>query len=372
MDIANNYLEKNEDELLSIFSNMPNLKVLYLHGNEITRNIKNYRKLLINTLKNLTYLDNRPVDEGDRLGSEAFFRSGLDEERKVREEYRKSKDTGYKVRKLESEKEQISFQERKQKAMLALKNEYVKKKDYLENKKRKLINDIHQNPAKKMEISKEILAVDYQLKENEKLLLDEERNIIFTMAVREKLNSYSVFEYEDWMDPILINNVVENMFDFPISLKLIQLELKNRNVPNYELFSEFELRTRWTEIELKLFRKGEVNKYTNEEEAFKNQEKFNENLKFLNAEKDKRIIFSNIKETTIDESILENFKPAVSIADNVLSHTQADQNCLEANETKEKYKEDQSCNEAGQDKKNLEKPFRIDIKEETIEFSQLD
>lgn len=272
---------------------MENLKVLYLRGNPIIRSIKSYRKFLIHKIINLTYLDDRPVDQGDKQASEAFFLGGLEAEKKVREEWKRGKDIGYKVRLQESEQEKISFEERKEKAMLALKNEYLKKKEYLENKKRNLIKEIEDNPKKKLEISRELMALDFQMKENQKLKVDEEREIIFTMAKRENFHTNSNFEYELWMDPLLITNIVENMFDFQIALKLIQLELKNRNIANYELFSEFELRSRWTDIELKTFRKNE-------------NLKEKENTKISEVENDKRIIFSSIKEACIDESIFQD------------------------------------------------------------------
>lgn len=289
-------MEKDENRLIEILEKMENLKVLYLKGNLITRNIKNYRKFLIYKLKSLTYLDDRPVDGGDRAGSEAFFQGGLEMERKVREEFRRSKDTGYKIRKMEEDKIKESFEERREKAIVALKNEYMKKKEYLDNKKKKLLKEYKLHPEKKYELYKEIQAVDYQIKENDKYILQEERDIIFSMAKREKLNSYSVFEYEEWMNSIIVNNVVENMFDFSIALKLIHLELKNRNTPNYELFNELELRNRWTDIELKFFR---GNNSRNEES------KESKEIKINNPEDDKRIILDTIKsEKDIDESIL--------------------------------------------------------------------
>ena len=298
---------------MKILEKMENLKVLYLKGNLITRSIKNYRKFLIFKLKALTYLDDRPVDGGDRAGSEAFFQGGLELERKIREEFRNSKDTGYKIRKMQEDKINESFNERKEKAFIALKNEYMKKKEYLDNKKKKLLKEYKLYPEKKYELYKEIQAVDYQIKENDKYILQEEKDIIFSMAKREKLNlnSYAVFEYEDWMNSILVNNVVENMFDFSIALKLIHLELKNRNTPNYELFNELELRNRWTDIELKFFRKDKTFNNNLKEESknsnFDNQNNFNNNNINYNieiaAEKDKRIIIDIAKEKEIDESL---------------------------------------------------------------------
>ena len=360
---------------------MENLKVIYLKGNEIIKTIQHYRKTLINKLKSLTYLDDRPVDEGDRLGSEAFFRGGLEEERKVRDECRRMKDTGYKIRKMEDDKEKVSFEERKEKAMKAVKNEYLKKKEYLENKKRKLIQEyqkiLKQDLTAIRDKTREIIAVDYQMKENEKLKVEEEQEIVFSMAKREKHNTYSIFEYQDWMDPILINNVAENMFDFPIALKLIQLDLKNRNVPNYDLLNVLELRSRWTDIELNHFRKVKSESNENIENIEKNNEILQLKLseKLMNAEKDKRIIMSTIKEAKIDESV---FMDAVGIGGNVDQKHKDDDNHEDVNKDKEERVSDQVKKENKKEKENgvevngEEKGFKLQITEEDINFSQLD
>ena len=49
---------------------MENLKVLYLHGNEICMKIKSYRKTLIGLCPKLKYLDDRPVFPEDRRYAE--------------------------------------------------------------------------------------------------------------------------------------------------------------------------------------------------------------------------------------------------------------------------------------------------------------
>jgi len=350
---------------MSILTKMDNLKVLYLKGNGIIKHVKHYRKTLINNIKILTYLDDRPVDEADRMGSEAFFRGGLDEERKVREECRRMKDTGYKIRKMEEDKEKVSFEERKEKAIKSLKNEYLKKKEFLEKKKRKLLKEYQEisknDLAAKKDKTREIIAVDYQMKENEKLKIEEEQKIIFSMAKREKYNIYSIFEYQEWMDPILINIVVENMFDFATALKLIQIELKNRNIQNYELFNEFELRSRWNDIELKNFRK-----ILNEKEKIEkpeNEDFINKEIsKVKNAEKDKRINLSTILEANIDESIFLN---AVEVTNHKEKET------VKFNENIE------SKNKIIEENKNKNVNFgengnKLSNEEESINFSDLD
>ncbi len=56
---------------------MKNLKVLYFKGNEVIKFIKNYRKYLISYLKNLAYLDDRPIRDEDRIRAIAFFKGGF-------------------------------------------------------------------------------------------------------------------------------------------------------------------------------------------------------------------------------------------------------------------------------------------------------
>ena len=206
------------------------------------------------------------------------------------------------------------------------------------------------------------------MKENEKLKVEEEQDIISSMAKREKCNTYSTFEYEEWMDPILINNVVESMFDFSIALKLVQLDLKNRNISNYELFNLFELRSRWTDIELKLFRKN-----LNENKENYNEENIlaKENSRIINAEKDKRIIMSTIKEAKIDESIFTDAKEVThddkkidkinEITNNKNSEVPIDDGHDKLEKENKEIKKD-----------NKEQGFKLEIREENINYSELD
>lgn len=88
LDISDNYIQ-DEKVLEEVIYKMPNLAVLYMHGNPFTKKIKNYRKTVISSIPTLKYLDDRPVFKDDRRYAEAFARGGLDEERKEREVYKK-------------------------------------------------------------------------------------------------------------------------------------------------------------------------------------------------------------------------------------------------------------------------------------------
>ena len=54
-------------------------------------------------------------------------------------------------------------------------------------------------------------------------------------------------------------HVLENCFDFARAMPLIYLDFKIRNVKNYDLFKESDLRNKWTEFELKKYRKDSDN-----------------------------------------------------------------------------------------------------------------
>lgn len=90
IDLSENRIEY--DQIIEHFlTKVPGLKVLYLHGNDCTRRIAYYRKTMIYKIKQLKYLDDKPVFEDERLFSEAFGRGGLEEERRERERYRQEK-----------------------------------------------------------------------------------------------------------------------------------------------------------------------------------------------------------------------------------------------------------------------------------------
>jgi len=85
-------LNKNKIEdpkVMNILATMPNLKVLKLDGNPITRKLPSYRKATICRLKNLTYLDDRPVFPDERMLCEAWGRGGVEAEKIERTRQRK-------------------------------------------------------------------------------------------------------------------------------------------------------------------------------------------------------------------------------------------------------------------------------------------
>ncbi len=233
---------------------MKNLKVLYLKGNPVCRNISFYRKTLIKEIENMTYLDDRPVDQGERLAAIAFFSGGIEAEKKARQEWLRNKNMSIKVHEQE-QRNQVLFEERKKKSLESLTTEYNHRKNYLEERIRQVTREMNLNPIKSMEFEIQKKSIEYQIEENEKMKEGEESDIMKTCSKRENFEKFAVFEYEDWMDDLFEKRVVENFFDFTRAVRLIKLDLQMRNVKNWEIFNELDLRIRWTELEIKKFSK---------------------------------------------------------------------------------------------------------------------
>ena len=270
LDIQNNEITENPEQILSLLEQCNRLKVLYLKGNEIIRLINNYRRTLIVRLKHLTYLDDRPVREEDRIGAEAYLEGGYPAEQKAREKYRNENERSSnktKIKNVKNKESKESAEERRKKELEKIKNEYEMKRNTLELRKKELIKEYESKPENRDELNKELAIIDKQIIENEefnnnnneelnKNKKEKNKNISLTQRI---VGDKGEFIYEEWMDDILELHVLENCFDFARAMPLIYLDFKIRNVKNYDLFKESDLRNKWTEFELKKYRKDSDN-----------------------------------------------------------------------------------------------------------------
>ena len=313
LDIQNNPFSVSPDDLIIFLNKLEKLKVLYLKG-DITRLIPNYRRTLIVKIKNLTYLDDKPIKNEDKVGAEAYFKGGYQAEKEARIKYREENDKVIQIRKREKEMMEISFDERKKLALNSLQLEYNKRKNELENEKDEL-NKIYQenkDNKKGKRLYNYLSSIDYRIYENEEFKKEEEKLIQLTIAKRERTDQNDIFEYEDWMDDIIQVNLLKHCFDFQRALIGIHAIFKQKNVKNYLLFSELDLRSRWTQLEFNKFRKNNDDTfyYLKKEEVYpedilelmdgKKQEERKEKIKEEKEEKNNKFGI-NIEEGNVDE-----------------------------------------------------------------------
>lgn len=305
LDIQSNLIDDRSEEIIEVFSKVPQLRVLYFKGNDVIRNIVNYRRTMIVKVEHLTYLDDRPVREEDRIGAKAYLEGGYEAEAKARQEYKALKDGIDPEKKKEREKNRESYEERKRKALENLKNEYERRKNELEDKKKELMKKYEEHPEERDKLNVQLSSVDYQLEENEKFKDEEEENVALKIQSLENRGNDDKFVYEKWMDEILEEEVIDNYFDFSRALKLIQMEFKKKNVPNYEMFTELDLRSKWTEFELKKFRTDQDENfyhYTKEDIFPEDTQQKEEPIQQEEENKGMKI---KIKEEKIDENALK-------------------------------------------------------------------
>lgn len=85
LDVSHNRID--DPEVLEVLASMKNLHVLNMMGNPVIKKVKNYRKMFIIKIKELRYLDDRPVFPRERACAEAWEKGGVEAERAERERW---------------------------------------------------------------------------------------------------------------------------------------------------------------------------------------------------------------------------------------------------------------------------------------------
>jgi hypothetical protein len=76
VDVSQNYIEDG-DGFIDIWPEiLPDIECLYLHHNPCSRALKDYRRRVISSLPHLRWLDERPSNEMERVGCEAWAKAG--------------------------------------------------------------------------------------------------------------------------------------------------------------------------------------------------------------------------------------------------------------------------------------------------------
>ena len=105
------------------------------------------------------------------------------------------------------------------------------------------------------------------------------------------------------MYKIIEVNLLQHCFDFQRALIGIHAVFKEKNVKNYLLFSEMDLRNRWTKLEMKRFRKENDNTFY----YFKTEDVYPQDiLTQLEGKEEAKIIDNNViaeKEKKIEKNL---------------------------------------------------------------------
>lgn len=70
LDLQHNKID--DEGVVDIFAQMPDLRVLYLMGNPCVKSIKHYRRTIVSRCKQLKFLDDRPVFDEERRRTDAW------------------------------------------------------------------------------------------------------------------------------------------------------------------------------------------------------------------------------------------------------------------------------------------------------------
>jgi len=146
VDLSDNKVADPE-VIPQVFARMSSLRVLYLKGNPVVKQIPHYRKTVIAMLPELKYLDDRPVFVEDRRTSEAFVAGGLEGERECRRIMKQEKEESHKRQMMAFKKMVEDAKEARREAREMRKHDkYTDETDPVETWKQRQERFIRENP----------------------------------------------------------------------------------------------------------------------------------------------------------------------------------------------------------------------------------
>ena len=86
LNVSHNKINDTGDNIIAFLEKMRNIKVLKMDGNIFIREMKNYRRRIINALPELRFLDDNPVNDNDRRLAAAWLVGGREAE--IQERYK--------------------------------------------------------------------------------------------------------------------------------------------------------------------------------------------------------------------------------------------------------------------------------------------
>lgn len=149
LDIQSNRI--TDVDIVDVLAQMPELKVLYLQGNDVVKHIKQYRKTLVFRCHKLKYLDDRPVFDDERRRVEAWgqaLEASNGDYKAAQEAEREEMDA---IRREKKERDELNFLHFEQ--MMIDGRRKRKEEEEEEELKRKALAATAENPEHEVEIS---------------------------------------------------------------------------------------------------------------------------------------------------------------------------------------------------------------------------
>ena len=198
IDLKNNVIDDG-DNIVPFFSQLKTISSLYLKGNPGCRHVSMYRKNLTSHLPILTFLDERPIMELDRLMADAWLKGGVEAEKICRQEFADRKLNWQKHNREENAKLVEQSRVNRKNELKKMLNTLKGQKDEMIIKRKELREDVkamrHDDPDREMK-EIHIRKIDMELKtEFYKILEDRGEEIpstksgsVPTMESAQKIN----------------------------------------------------------------------------------------------------------------------------------------------------------------------------------------